>query len=106
MAKYALLIGGKSFAASAYSVVRNPSTGEAVGEMPLASKVDLEAAVSAAKLAFICSASTSIYRPSSSCPSKVPLHKTICSSLWPEIVSHIDELSLPKRECSPCSQPR
>lgn len=52
MAKYALLIGGKSFAASAYSVVRNPSTGEAVGEMPLASKADLEAAVSAAKLAF------------------------------------------------------
>lgn len=52
MARYALLIGGKSFAASAYSEVRNPSSGEVVGEMPLASKVDLQAAVSAAKKAF------------------------------------------------------
>lgn len=52
MARYALLIGGKSYAASAYSEVRNPSTGEIVGEMPLASKLDLQAAISAAKQAF------------------------------------------------------
>ena len=52
MARYALLIGGKSVAVSAYSEVRNPSSGEVVGEMPLASKTDLQAAVSAAKKAF------------------------------------------------------
>ena len=52
MARYALLIGGKSMAVSVYSEVRNPSSGEVVGEMPLASKTDLQAAVSAAKKAF------------------------------------------------------
>lgn len=39
-------------AVSVYSEVRNPSSGEVVGEMPLASKTDLQAAVSAAKKAF------------------------------------------------------
>jgi acyl-CoA reductase-like NAD-dependent aldehyde dehydrogenase len=52
MAKYSMLIGGNPVAASSYVVVRNPSTGDAVGEMPLASKADIEAAISDAKQAF------------------------------------------------------
>lgn len=52
MTTYSMVIGGKSVAASSYGKVANPSTGETVGDMPLASKDDLHSAVAAAKLAF------------------------------------------------------
>ena len=52
MAKYSLLIGGKPVATAAYAAVFNPSTGKVVGDMPLASKADLESAIAAAKRAF------------------------------------------------------
>ena len=52
MQTYTLMIGGKKVAAAAHAEVPNPSTGEIVGKMPLASKADVDAAVAAAKLAF------------------------------------------------------
>lgn len=52
MGKYSLLIGGMRLDTSAYADVRNPSTGDVVGQMPLATLGDLDRAVAAAKTAF------------------------------------------------------
>jgi acyl-CoA reductase-like NAD-dependent aldehyde dehydrogenase len=52
MKKYSLLIGGSPVAAAAHAEVLNPSTGDVVGLMPLASNVDVDAAVASAKQAF------------------------------------------------------
>ncbi len=52
MAQFNLVIGGKAVATAAHAEVMNPSTGDLVGLMPLASRDDLNAAVAAAKLAF------------------------------------------------------
>ena len=41
MARYSLLIGGQRVGTAAYAAVKNPSTGETVGEMPVATMADL-----------------------------------------------------------------
>jgi acyl-CoA reductase-like NAD-dependent aldehyde dehydrogenase len=53
MDKHSLLIGGRPVATKAHADVLNPSTGKVVGKMPLATEADIEAAVSAAKAAFV-----------------------------------------------------
>ena len=50
--QYTLLIGGERVATPHHAEVRNPSTGEVVGLMPLASEADLDRAVAAAAAAF------------------------------------------------------
>jgi acyl-CoA reductase-like NAD-dependent aldehyde dehydrogenase len=52
MQSYTLLIGGKPVVTAAHAEVRNPSTGDIVGKMPLGKKENVDAAVAAAKLAF------------------------------------------------------
>lgn len=52
MKQYTLLIGGEHVATTNHSEVRNPSNGEIVGLMPLASEADLDRAVDAAGEAF------------------------------------------------------
>lgn len=52
MTQYSMLIGGKPVAVSTYAKVANPSTGETVGQMPLASADDVNAAIAAAKVGF------------------------------------------------------
>lgn len=52
MRKASLIISGRPVATAAYSPVFNPSTGQIVGDMPLASATDMNAAVEAAKQAF------------------------------------------------------
>jgi acyl-CoA reductase-like NAD-dependent aldehyde dehydrogenase len=49
---YTLLIGGEKVAAAAHQDIRNPSTGEVVGRMPMATAADLDRAVAAAASAF------------------------------------------------------
>ena len=50
--QYTLLIGGERVATPHHAEVRNPSTGDVVGLMPLASEADLDRAVAAAAAAF------------------------------------------------------
>jgi acyl-CoA reductase-like NAD-dependent aldehyde dehydrogenase len=50
--EYRLLIGGQSIAAASHAPVLNPSTGEVVGLMPLATPEQLDQAVAAAQSAF------------------------------------------------------
>jgi len=50
--QYTLLIGGEPVATSHHAPVANPSNGEVVGHMPLASEADLDRAVAAAAEAF------------------------------------------------------
>lgn len=52
MKQYTLLIGGERVATEKHADIRNPSTGEIVGQMPLASMRDLDRAVDAAASAF------------------------------------------------------
>lgn len=50
--QYSLLIGGQSVATAQHAPVKNPSTGEIVGLMPLATPAQLDEAVAAAQTAF------------------------------------------------------
>ena len=52
MKRYTLLIGGTAVETANHADIRNPSTGEIVGAMPLATRADLDAAVDAATAAF------------------------------------------------------
>jgi acyl-CoA reductase-like NAD-dependent aldehyde dehydrogenase len=52
MEHYHLVIGGMPVATAMHVAVQNPSTGDTVGYMPMASKSDLEAAIAAAKYSF------------------------------------------------------
>ncbi len=52
MKQYTLLIGGERVATERHADIRNPSTGEVVGQMPLAGKAELDRAVAAASAAF------------------------------------------------------
>ena len=52
MKRYTLLIGGTAVEAANNADIRNPSTGEIVGAMPLATRADLDAAIDAATAAF------------------------------------------------------
>ncbi|CAN7223895.1 aldehyde dehydrogenase family protein [Devosia sp. LjRoot3] len=52
MNSYNLFIGGRSVPTAQYAEVKNPSTGEVVGLMPLAGKEQLDEAVAAAREAF------------------------------------------------------
>ena len=52
MQAYSLIIDGKPVDTKEHFEVRNPSTGEVVGLAPLASKADIDAAVSAADAAY------------------------------------------------------
>ncbi|SCB20125.1 aldehyde dehydrogenase family protein [Rhizobium hainanense] len=52
MKQYTLLIGGEPVATSHHAPVANPSNGDVVGFMPLASEADLDRAVTAATEAF------------------------------------------------------
>jgi len=53
MRRWSLLIGGRQVEAEGFQDVINPSTGGVVGAMPVATAVDLEAAVAAASSAFL-----------------------------------------------------
>ena len=53
MKRWPLVIGGKAVTTETYADVINPSTGDVVGQMPLASKGDLDRAVAAAATAFL-----------------------------------------------------
>ena len=52
MKRYTLLIGGTAVETANHADIRNPSTGDIVGAMPLATRADLDAAVEAATQAF------------------------------------------------------
>ncbi len=52
MTKYSLVIDGARISTERHQDVYNPATGEVVGQMPLATKADLDRAVEAASLAF------------------------------------------------------
>lgn len=52
MKQYTLLIGGERIATEHHADIRNPSTGDVVGQMPLATAADLDRAVEAAGAAF------------------------------------------------------
>lgn len=52
MKRYTLLIGGRPVETGRHADVLNPSTGDVVGAMPLATQEDLDAAVAAAARAF------------------------------------------------------
>ena len=52
MKQYTLVIGGEPVATSHHAPVANPSNGDVVGFMPLASEADLDRAVAAAAEAF------------------------------------------------------
>lgn len=52
MKQHTLLIGGERVATEHHADIRNPSTGEVVGQMPLATETDLDRAVAAAGEAF------------------------------------------------------
>jgi acyl-CoA reductase-like NAD-dependent aldehyde dehydrogenase len=58
MKAWGLIIGGKTVATASHQDVLNPSTGEAVGAMPMATRDDLDAAVAAARRAFPAWAAT------------------------------------------------
>lgn len=49
---YTLLIGGHKVATADHHDIRNPSTGDVVGRMPLATVAELDQAVDAAAKAF------------------------------------------------------
>jgi acyl-CoA reductase-like NAD-dependent aldehyde dehydrogenase/3-hydroxyisobutyrate dehydrogenase-like beta-hydroxyacid dehydrogenase/alkylhydroperoxidase/carboxymuconolactone decarboxylase family protein YurZ len=52
MGKYGLVIDGRVKLTDSYREVKNPATGEVVGQMPMGTTMDLDAAVAAAKRAF------------------------------------------------------
>jgi acyl-CoA reductase-like NAD-dependent aldehyde dehydrogenase len=52
MERYGLIIGGEKVLTSEYLEIRDPGNGELVGECPVATKADLDRAVSAAREAF------------------------------------------------------
>ncbi|MGO7601729.1 aldehyde dehydrogenase family protein, partial [Rhizobium ruizarguesonis] len=52
MKQYSLFIGGARIETATYADVRNPSTGEIVGQMQLATASDLDLAVAVASAAF------------------------------------------------------
>lgn len=52
MKQYSLFIGGTRIDTAAHADVRNPSTGDVIGQMPLATPSDLDRAVAAAATAF------------------------------------------------------
>jgi acyl-CoA reductase-like NAD-dependent aldehyde dehydrogenase len=79
---FGLLIGGVRKKAKSAAVVKNPSTGDAVGKFPLATKKDIEAAIAAAKNAF------TTWR-------KVPDadRATACAAIAAKIEEHAEELA-------------
>jgi acyl-CoA reductase-like NAD-dependent aldehyde dehydrogenase len=52
MNRYSLLIGGERIQTAGHALIRNPSTGETVGEMPMATPEHLDRAVAAANAAY------------------------------------------------------
>ena len=52
MKRYELLIDGKAVATADHFAVHDPATGAVVGECPVATRADLDAAVAAARRAF------------------------------------------------------
>lgn len=59
MTTYNMTIGGQPCGAASYLDVKNPSTGEIVGQMPVATAADLDRAVAAAEAAFASWSQTS-----------------------------------------------
>jgi acyl-CoA reductase-like NAD-dependent aldehyde dehydrogenase len=82
MERYDLIIDGKRVATAHHAEVRNPSNGEVVGLMPLASPADLDAAVEAAQRAFATwSAASDEDR------------KAACHAIGARIADHAEELA-------------
>lgn len=82
MERYDLIIDGKRVATAHHAEVRNPSNGEVVGLMPLASSADLDAAVEAAQRAFATwSAASDEDR------------KAACHAIGAKIADHAEELA-------------
>ncbi len=67
MKQYTLLIGGEAVATSHHAPVANPSNGDVVGYMPLASEADLDRAVAAAAEAFRSWSQTSSEERAAAC---------------------------------------
>ncbi len=67
MKQYTLLIGGEAVATSHHAPVANPSNGDVVGHMPLASEADLDRAVAAAAEAFRSWSQTSSEERAAAC---------------------------------------
>ncbi len=67
MKQYTLLIGGEAVATSHHAPVANPSNGDVVGHMPLASEADLDRAVAAAAKAFRSWSQTSSEERAAAC---------------------------------------
>ncbi len=67
MKQYTLLIGGEAVATSHHAPVANPSNGDVVGYMPLASEADLDRAVAAAAEAFRIWSQTSSEERAAAC---------------------------------------
>lgn len=82
MERYSLVIGGKRVATAGHAEIRNPSNGEVVGLMPLASAADLDAAVEAAGRAF----------PAWSAASEAD-RKAACHAIGNKIAEHAEELA-------------
>lgn len=82
MQAFGLMIGGRSVATSDHADVIDPATGAVVGRMPLASQVDLDAAVGAATAAFATWSVTSDAE-----------RKAACQAIAGAIEAHADELA-------------
>ncbi|BCH22627.1 aldehyde dehydrogenase family protein [Mesorhizobium sp. L-8-3] len=82
MERYDLIIDGKRVAAEHHAEVRNPSNGEVVGLMPLASSAHLDAAVEAARRAF---ATWSMAGDED--------RKAACHAIGAKIAEHAEELA-------------
>lgn len=82
MERYDLIIDGKRVATPNHAEVRNPSNGDVIGLMPLASPADLDAAVEAAERAFaVWSVASDAER------------KAACHAIGAKIAEHTEELA-------------
>ncbi|MBI1622424.1 aldehyde dehydrogenase family protein [Aquamicrobium zhengzhouense] len=82
MEKYRILINGKSEDTASHQDVRNPATGEIVGQMPMATNDDLDRAVAAAGEAFKSWSRTSDDE-----------RKAACHAIAAKIEEHSEELA-------------
>ncbi len=82
MTTFQLLIGGKSVATADHFDIKNPSTGELVGQAPSATPADLDRAVAAARTAFKTWSQTSDAD-----------RKAACHAIGMALEQHADELA-------------
>ena len=82
MGKYGLVIGGRVQLTDSYREVKNPATGEIVGQMPMGTTVDLDDAVAAA---------TEAFKRWSTVPEAE--RKAACHAIAAKIEEHAEELA-------------